>query len=169
MDGEKRNVGAHHANVSRDLLKFVLKGGHFGAHLELLDDFTEAGEVTHHQADHFAFTLGDGGARHQDGGRKVVFARNFGDSLVDILFLLLLNAHALLMSFLLDFVGLSSHGRLVAEQLGTLDKETVNRNVHAVLNLNDITDVEVVVVQGHHLAVAKHVALKEVSIWARKV
>ena len=63
------------------------------------------------------------------------------------------------LQLLLDFVGLAGHGGLVAEQLRDLDQVAVDGDVHAVVDLDDVTDVEVVVVKHDHLAIAEDIAL----------
>ena len=61
---------------------------------------------------------------------------------------------------LLHLVGLASHGRLVERELRRLEEEAVDGDSHAVLDVDDVTDVEVVVVEGFFLTFAGHTALK---------
>jgi hypothetical protein len=73
--------------------------------------------------------------------------------------LLMLKLHALGVERLLDFFGLTSHGRLVAKQLGALKEVAIYWDVHTVIELNDVTNVQVVVMEDNHLAVTKNGAL----------
>jgi hypothetical protein len=73
--------------------------------------------------------------------------------------LLMLKLHALGVERLLDFFGLTSHGRLVAKQLGALKEVAIYWDVHTVIELNDVTNVQVVVMEDNHLAVTENGAL----------
>ena len=160
MDGHKSSVSTHETNIGGNRLELVLEGSDLGAHLELLDNFTEAGAVADHDADHLAFTLGAVGARHKNGGGKVVLARDFSDgSLVHVGLLLVLDTHASSEGFLLDFVGFTSHGGLVAKKLGRLQEDTIDGDSHTVVDHNDVTNVEMVVMDGLDLAGAQDIAL----------
>lgn len=60
----------------------------------------------------------------------------------------------------LKFNRLTCHGRLVAGKLYCLEAESVHRNVHAVLDHDDVADMQVVVMEGLQHAVSQHTALE---------
>jgi hypothetical protein len=160
VDGQEGDVCAHLSNVGGNLFELVLERGDLGADLKLFDDFAEAGGISNHDCEHLSFALGDGGAGHEEGGGDVVLARDLSDGgLVHVIFFLVLDAHALGLELLLNFVGLAGHGRLVAKKLGALEEVAINGDVHTVVDLDDVTDVEVVVVENDHLAIAEDIAL----------
>jgi len=152
VDGQESGVGTHKADIGGDFLELVLEGGDFGADLELLDDLAEARVITNHEADHFTFALGHTGAGHHQGGGEVVLAGDLSDGgLVHVSFLLMLHAEALGSGLLLDFIGLTGHSGFVAQELGGEKQKTVDGDGHTVLNHDNVTDVEVVVVDFHLL------------------
>jgi len=160
VDGKEGNISSHHTNISSDLLELVLERGDLGTNFELLHNLTKAGVVTDHNTNHLAFTLGDRGTGHEDGGGEVVLARDFGDGgLVDVGLFLVLDSHTLLLALLLDFIGFTGHGRLVTKQLGALEEQTINWDVHTVVDLDDVSNVQVVVVENDHLSVTENVTL----------
>lgn len=80
-------------------------------------------------------------------------------SLLNLIFAGVLEAgHALLEGLLLHLVGLASHGGLIKGKLRSLEENAVDGDGHAVLDIDDITNVEVVVVEDFLLAVTEHAA-----------
>jgi len=69
--------------------------------------------------------------------------RNGG--LVHILILFGLDTHALRVGFLSDFIGFASHSSFVTLKLRREEQETIDGDSHTILNHNDVTDMEVVV------------------------
>jgi len=61
-------------------------------------------------------------------------------------------------SLFLHFIGLSSHGRFVSGELGCLEYYTVNRIGHTVLNVDDITDMQEVMMDCLDFTIAKYTA-----------
>ena len=60
----------------------------------------------------------------------------------------------------LHFIGLTSHGGLIHGKLGGLEDDTVDGVGHTVLNVDNVTDVEEVVVDLKDLSIAEDTALK---------
>lgn len=88
-----------------------------------------------------------------------MLARDFSDgSLFHVGLLLVLDTHASSEGFLLNFVGLTSHGGLVAKELGRLQENAIDGDSHTVVDHNDVTNVELVVMGNLNFAGAENIA-----------
>ena len=65
-------------------------------------------------------------------------------------------------SVFLEFYRLSCHGRFVTSQLNRLEAQAINGDVHAVLDHNDVTYMQIVVVKSLKHAISEHSTLKRI-------
>jgi hypothetical protein len=121
---------------------------------------TEAGFFTNHKAEHLTLTTSNVSARKDQWGWKFVSAAHLvGIVHLSLLTLLFRESHlADSKDFLLHHVRLTSHGSLINTKLGGLEDDTVNWVGHTVLNVDDITDMQVVVVDLLNCTFAEHAA-----------
>lgn len=67
---------------------------------------------------------------------------------------LFLSGFAALHVVLLKFIGFSSHGGFIALDSGAPQQDTIDRDVHATFNLQDVSHLDVVMMDGLLLAVS---------------
>lgn len=88
-------------------------------------------------------------------------AHHLGSSIVNLSDLSVLFSETLeadIKNFLFHFVGFTSHCGLIKLKLGSLKNNAINGVVHTVLNINNVTNVEVIVVNGLHYTATEYLA-----------
>jgi len=164
VNREQSNIGSELTDIGGDFLKFVLKRSGFGARHELLDNLANGAHISDHYSDKFAFTALNVGSREEEGRGNLVLVKLFGvgarlELLLSLKVLILKTHVAVIDGVFAKFIGLSGHSGLVNSELRGGENQAVNWNVHTFLNDDDVTNMEVLVVDCEHRRVAQHIAL----------
>ena len=81
-----------------------------------------------------------------------------------VFFVLTLSLSALIIGFLGQVIGLSSHGRFVTHDTNALDDDTIDWDVHTIDDLDQVTNLDVVLVDLRFFAVSHDPHLKAVTV-----
>ena len=153
MDGQEGSIGTDLTDLSGDDLKLLLKRGGLGSHFKFLHDLSEGRALTDHDGHHLTLTGGDRGSREQDWGWELV-----GLSLVNFLVvnvtLLASTLNASVEGLLSALIRLTSHGSFVGGELVTREEDTIDGDQHTVTEVNDVTDVEEIDMDGEFSGIA---------------
>ena len=137
MDNKNSAVHTKLTNVGSDGIKFVLKrsslsllGLNSGKNLIL------ASVISNNGTEEPSLSSLDLGSREENWGRNIM--RSLGEFSIGLM--LMLSEEALLNGLLLEMIRLTSHGRLIGHNTRCLNANSINWDVHSVLDHYDITD-----------------------------
>ena len=148
VDSQKCEDSSQDTNVTCNLLKFLLKWGSRISLLGLGKDFTKRACISNDDCHHSTFSTGATGSREHDWGWKVVRLSScgmvglFGGSMLFVRTAL----HAGFKRLLSAFVTLASHCCFVRGELVASEENTIYGYFLSVLEDDDITDADEVVV-----------------------
>lgn len=141
MDDKDGTVHTKLTNISGDGIELVLKR----SGLSLLgfnscEDLILTSIVTNDGTEEPSLTSLDLSSRKENWGWNIM--RGLGEFSISLM--LTLSEEALLNRLLLKMVRLTSHGRLVRHDTRALDANTINWDVHSILDHDDVSNHEVV-------------------------
>jgi len=146
MDNEDSAVHTKLTNVSSDGIKFVLER----SSLSLLGlnggkDLVLASIISDNGTEEPSLSSLDLGSRKEHWGRNIM--RGLGEFSISLM--LMLSEEALLNGLLLEMIRLTSHGRLIGHNTRGLNANSIDWDVHSILDHDDITDHKVVSVSSN--------------------
>jgi hypothetical protein len=146
MEDEKSCVHTDSTNIHGNDIKLFLQRGDFLLFgLNSSKNLTFSGQVTNNNTEEPALALLDLSSRKENWGWNIVGISRFA-----IIFLvLLLSLNTLRDNLLAEVIGLARERRLIGKNTGCLDTNAIDRDVHSVDDLDDVTDLDVLLV--HHL------------------